>query len=368
MSRTRTVARSLLGLPTPEATAQLTAALSDNRALAPQLASPFAPSPDQLQTIVFADVLGGSLDAMPLDRAAAMGVPAIARMRHMLCGIIAGLPLVSLTGDVRDAAQPRWMSRTDGDLSPWHRMLWTVDDHLFYGWSLWACTRGAPTDGSPLLSVDRVPWHRWSVDTVNGEGRILVDQAPVTADRVLLLPGPHGGILNEAAGPIRMAIANLRAAGIAAQNPNPNIDLHYTGDDPMTDDDIDALISRWTERRLKQTGGVGFTSKNVEAKGMGAHNAQLLVEGRNADAVDMARIGSVPAAMLDATSAGASLTYETTEGRNRQFLDYGARLYMDAVAARLSMDDAVPRGRRTAFDVDQLTTLTPDPTGPVTED
>lgn len=329
----------------------------------PQLASPFAPTPDQLQTIVYADVLG--VDAMPLTRAAAIGVPAVARMRHMLCGTIARMPLVTLTGDAPDATQPQWTQRTDGDLSPWHRMLWTADDHLFYGWSLWAATRGAASDGRPLLAADRVPWHRWSV---TGDGQLLIDQQPTTADRVILLPGPHGGILNEDPGPIRMAIANLRAAGIAAQNPNPNIDLHYTGDDTPTDDVIDGIVSRWTERRLKQTGGVGFTSKLIEAKSMGAHDAQLLTEGRNADAVDMARIGSVPAAMVDATAAGASLTYETTEGRNRQFLDYGAQLYMDAIAARLSMDDVVPRGRRTAFDTSQLTTLTPSPTGPATSD
>jgi hypothetical protein len=67
--------------------------------------------------------------------------------------------------------------------------------------------------------------------------------------------------------------------------------------------------------------------------------------------------------MLDATSAGASLTYETTEGRNQQFLDYGAQLYMDAITARLSQDDCVPRGHRTAFDTTHFTSLTPSPTG-----
>jgi hypothetical protein len=64
--------------------------------------------------------------------------------------------------------------------------------------------------------------------------------------------------------------------------------------------------------------------------------------------------------MLDATSAGASLTYETTQGRSGQFLDYGVRLYVDAVQARLSLDDCLPRGQRTVLDTSVLTALVPD--------
>jgi hypothetical protein len=75
---------------------------------------------------------------------------------------------------------------------------------------------------------------------------------------------------------------------------------------------------------------------------------------------------SSPAAMADAEAG--SLTYETTSGRGQQFLDYGAKFYMDPIAARLSMDDVVPRGQRTAFDTGQLTTITPAATGPATED
>lgn len=329
----------------------------------PQLASPFAPTPDQLQSIVYSDVTGG--EYRPVTRASAIAVPAVARMRHLLCGIIASMPLVSMSTDTPDAVQPRWTTRTDGQLSPWHRMLWTVDDHLFYGWSLWAVQRGAVSDGSPVIDALRVPYDRWEVD---GDGRILVDRQPARADQAVLLPGPHGGLVNDQGVILAMAADNLRAAASAARNPNPNIDLHYTGDEPMPDADIDTLIGRWATARQGLNGGVAFTNKYVEAKPMGAHDAQLLVEGRNADAVDIARAGSVPAAMLDATSAGASLTYETTEGRNQQLLDYGAKLYMDAIAARLSMDDVVPRGHRIAFDTTQLTSLTPATTGAPTDD
>lgn len=332
-------------------------ARTDKARTTPQLQAPASwGSGAQLQSIVWADVLGA--DYAPLTRAAAMAVPAVARMRHLLCSVIAPLPLVSMTGDVPDTVQPLWLTRTDGTLSPFHRMLWTVDDCLFYGWSLWAGRRGATTDGSGLLEAARVPFDEWSVDT---EGFIEVRGQRVFSDQAILIPGPHGGLLNDSSTIIRLAGDNLQAAANAARNPNPNVNLHYTGDDPNYDPT--ELIQVWSDARRGLNGGVGYTNKWVEASVLGSHLDKLLIEGRNADAVDIARAGSVPAASLDATNAGASLTYETTEGRNQQLLDYGARFYMDAITARLSQDDCVPRGHRTGFDTTAFTSLTPSSTG-----
>lgn len=330
----------------------------------PQLESPAGwTSGPQLNAIVWADIFG--TDTLPLTRAGAMAVPAVAKMRHLLCGIVAGLPLVDKIVDDLAPNQPGWMQRTDGTLSPWHRMLWTVDDCLFFGWSLWAGKRGAATDGNPLLECARVPYDEWEIDP---DGFIKVQGSTVRADQAILIPGPHGGLLNDSSTIIRLAADNLQAAANAARNPNPNVNLHYTGDDPMQDTDRDALIKIWADARRGLNGGVGFTNKWVEASVMGSHLDKLLIEGRNADAVDVARAGGVPASSLDANSAGASLTYETAEGRNQQLVDYGAQLYMDAIAARLSQDDCVPRGHRTAFDLTQFTTLTPNPTGAPTSD
>jgi hypothetical protein len=334
----------------------------DRARVSRSLAAPADWSASAPLAIVLGDVFGP--DFAPPTRAGAMAVPAVARLRHLLCSIIGSMPLVQMTGATVDPdPQPLWMQRTDGDLSPWHRMVWTVDDCLFYGWSLWAAKRGAPSDGSPLLAAARVPWDRWDVSV---DGLILVDEQTVSAEQAILIPGPHSGLLNDAATIIRLAADNIQAASNAARNPNPNINLHYTGDDP--DFDPADLIQIWADARQGQNGGVGFTNKWVEASVLGSHLDKLLIEGRNADAIDIARAGSVPAASLDATNGGGSLLYETAEGRNQQLLDYGAKFYMDAIAARLSQDDCVPRGHRTAHDTTQFTTLTPAPTGAPTSD
>lgn len=329
----------------------------------PQLAAPAGwTSGGQLSSIVWPDIYGAG-DYAPLTRKAAMAVPAVAKMRHLLVATIAQMPLLSMTGTTPDTVQPLWMQRTDGTLSPWHRMAWTVDDCLFFGWSLWAVQRGAPSDGSPVVAAARVPYDEWQVNT---EGFIEVNGQTVRGDQAVLIPGPHGGILDDSATIIRLAGDNLQAAANAARNPNPNVNLHYTGDDQ--DFDPAPMIQAWSDARRGLNGGVAYTNKWTEATMLGSHLDKLLIEGRNADAVDIARAGGVNASSLDATNAAASLTYETTEGRNQQFLDYGAQLYMDAITARLSQDDCVPRGHRTAFDTSQFTSLTPSPTGAPTSD
>jgi len=347
-------------------------AATSNPYVVTEIQSPMAPDPSGiLNTLVWNDLLGTDF-AGPLTRAAAMRIPAVARARHLLCGKIAGLPLTVWRGEERltGDAEPAWTYRTDYGLPPYHRMLWTVDDLLFTGWSLWARTNGAESDGAFPRTAVRVALERWRFTTA---GTIETRQADGTwrqaaRDEVILIPGPHEGILNFGAGAIREAKDLADSAAKAASNPAAYINLHYTGDNPLSKTERDDLIATWAAARRGENGGVAYTNKWVEAKEMGTHEAHLLTDGRNAAAVDMARLCSVPAALLDATNAGASLTYETTQGRNAEFIDYGLSLYMDPITARLSMDDVVPRGQSVRFDTSALRDLAPTPTGPTTED
>jgi hypothetical protein len=218
--------------------------------------------------------------------------------------------------------------------------------------------------------MTRVPLERWrftsagTIETRQADGR----WTPALRDEVVLIPGAHEGILNFGSTAIREASDLATSAAKAAANPSAYLELHYTGDEPLSADARKALIDGWAAARRGENGGVAFTNKYVEVKEHGTHEAHLLTEGRNAAAVDMARLCSVPAALLDATNAGASLTYETTEGRNSEFIDYGVSLYMDPITARLSMDDVVPRGQSVRFDTSGLRDPAPSPTGPTTED
>lgn len=353
----------LLGQRRYEAAIQAAAEPAVSAAYAPRQVGPasWANEPNHLNAVVWHDLTGTEL---PLTRAAVMGIPAVARQRHLLCGALARCPLATRAADGTDTtATWHWLWRTDRAAHPYHRMLWTADDVLFYGWSVWSTERESGTDR--LLWADRIHPDRWQIDEV---GRVFVDEEPARASQVIAIPGPHEGILNFGAAALTRTIANLEAAANAARNPSAYLELHYTGDQPLTETEIDQHIARWAKARRGENGGVAWTNKVLELREHGSHEAHLLVEGRNADAVDVSRLVSSPAAMADATNAGASLTYETTEGRNGQFIDYGVGLYMDAIAARLSMDDVVSRGQRVTFDTTELRALAPAPTGADTND
>src|SRR5262245_11090918 len=106
-----TVARGLAlsaGLPqalTPPAGAgtspqpQLEASIADGPG-GLQLASPWAPATPQLQSILWQDVVGVLKgENTPLTRESAMGVPALARARHLVCGFGAKCQLQVFTGE-----------------------------------------------------------------------------------------------------------------------------------------------------------------------------------------------------------------------------------------------------------------------------
>lgn len=317
----------------------------------------------QLDKLFWSDVFGDlELDWAIVDRARAMGIPALKRARDILCTTLGRLPLQTLrAGEVVDP-QPTWTTSTDGSSSPFHRMVWTIDDLLFYGDSLWRGQRPADParESSNFLTLTRVPYFRWrhNEDT----GRLEVDEDPNTdQDSLVYIPGFNEGILASSQTALRTA-ALLSAQAHSASKTPFKLELHQLTADPMPADEIDTLIAR-TRKALADNEGILFTNAAIQAIVHPVDAAQLLIEGRNASAVDMARIASLPAALVDATAAGASLTYETQQSRNQQAVDYGLAAYAAAVTSRLSMDDVVPRGQRTAFDLSEFTTLTPAATG-----
>ncbi|WP_330182816.1 phage portal protein [Nocardia sp. NBC_01503] len=329
------------------------------------VSSPWSAYPSHLNQVVWPDLVGLE-NVLPMTRIEAMSVPAMARARRIIAGSIARMPLRAYRIDDLLSQQPEWLTRTDGPVSPFHRMLWTVDDLLFWGWSLWSLTR----DGAgAVVSADRVPWERWEFDTV---GRIVIDGELVADTSVCLIPGVDEGLLYFAQRAIRHAAKLIAAADKVADTPSANLELHQTTDAPMPQPEINALVSQWAAARRGANGGVAYTNHAIELREHGAPNEHLLIEGRNAAAVDIARAAGIPATVIDATGPTASLTYETTAGRNAELVDYGLAPYMSAISARLGMDDMVPAGVRIAFDPEEFVgpavrVQVPDDGGPLSQ-
>jgi hypothetical protein len=325
----------------------------------PGVVSPWS-NQDNLARVVLADLFPDLAQLSPLDRAQAMAVPAMARARHIICGTIARIPLRGYRGDtVLDGpAEPSWIESTSGQASPFHRMLWTTDDLVFYGWSAWSRQNGA--DGFPL-QADRIPMGQWAFDDA---GRVLVDQLDGAGFRyaapnsVVLIPGPHEGLLTFGQHALRHARDLQRAAGTAARHPAAMLVLKQTGGEALSKDKRRELIAEWAAARDGENGGVAYLNQAMEAQELGTFSEHLVVEGRNAAAVDIARDASIPADLIDASPAHADLTYQNSRDNDRRFIDYGVGLYMSAISGALSQDGVTPRGQRVAFDLETWLTGT----------
>lgn len=312
------------------------------------LASPLSPGGVDagLESVVWADVTG--IDRFHITRADAMQVPSVARARGLIVTTVASCDLKFRTDDDDDAEPPLWASRSDGPQSAYIRMLHTADDLLFYGWSAWAVDRDTRGNIIRAAHIRRDQW------TVTDAGEVMVSDVLVDQSTVILFEGVHEGILVVGRDAIRHASALNTAAQTAAANPAAYLELHQTGGAPMDDEQIDRLIRRWSDARNGKHGGVAYTNATMEVKEHGTFSEHLLVDGRNAAAVDVARVMGVPSATIDATLQGSSMSYVNTAGRMAELVTFGVAPLMSAISARLGMDDVSPRGTAVDFDTAAL--------------
>jgi len=316
-------------------------------------------STGQLQTIVWSDVFGDPATA-PVSRGEAVSVPAVANARWLITVPLAQHPLKSYTQDLVDADQPAWLYRTNGLLSPQFRMLWTLDDLLFYGFSLWGVARGAKNQ---ITDAWRIPYDDWQF-TPDYQVSDLAGNV-YGADEVILFTSPMDPLLDCAARTIRAA-RNIEVAWAArVKDPIPHTLIKQTEDVELDEeighdedgeaytvaDEVQDLLDTYVKARQRDTGSVSFVPLGYDVEAFGEAEPQLYIEGRNAVALDVARFTALPPALLAASQTQASLTYSTQEGQRSQLADYSLIGWAMAIEARLSMDDCVPAGHSVKFDL-----------------
>lgn len=330
--------------------------------------SPFAG--DSLSRIVIPDFanLFGLEEFECITREEAMSIPGVYRARAILLSLIADKPLHSWSRDVKVDPQPPFLYRTPGILGPWQRMARTLDDLFFYPWSLWLTQRGAERSGrKDILNAVHCPIGRWRI---NGLGQIEVANEDggfdvADEDEVILIPGPSEGLIAYASRTLRGSTDLERSWVDRARNPSPITELHLTDDTQLDDDEVAATQDSWVAARRARNGAVAVTPNNVQVIDHGTADAALLIEGRNSSRMDIAAFFNLPAAILDATTAQASLTYVTQEGTRTSVYDLSLPYWVRPIEARLSQDDIVANGQSVRFD---FSSLAPTAPGPVTED
>ena len=326
--------------------------------------SPFTTS--SLTKIALADMLG--VQNAEVTRADAMKVAPIARGRGLICGTLSRYPLTLWQlGATEDQdvqlPTPSWMTSTKTLQSPISRMLWTLDDLLFAGLSLWAVERDA--SGS-ITDAARVDPSNWSVDP-DSLG-VLVNGAQVEDPRsVIVFEAPQEGLLTIADDAVRASRNLSKAWQRRVESPIPLITLNQTdANAELDDDEIDDAIDDLETARIN--GATSFVPFGFQVQVHGDVKTDLFVEGRNAERLDWGNYIGLPAAMLDGSMSTATLTYSTQEGKRSEFVDFSLFYWASAIEARLSLDDVTPPGACVRFNLKWLANPTQQTTNALTED
>lgn len=314
-------------------------------------------SDGELEKFVWSDILG--LENVPVTRKEAMSVPAVAAARSRIVQL-ADRPLRALRGDEDVTTNNPWLYRTDVADTPWERIARTLDDWIFYGWSLWLVARGSASDGQrlgPIQDAQHVPYDRWGVDN----GAITVDQNPMPEGSYLLLNAPFDGLLNVASETIRAAKALERAWASRVRNPNPTVIVEEKEDGTFTSKEATKYVQQLSAALQHPDGAVLFVPYKATLRLEGAEAPNVLTEARNAVRIDIANLLNLNASALDGAKPQSSLTYETQE-TERVELDARMPYWTAPLEHRLSMDDVVPRGTRVRFDFGHTQPQTGTPT------
>ncbi|OWO36400.1 hypothetical protein AY531_10675 [Corynebacterium diphtheriae bv. gravis] len=275
--------------------------------------------------------LDDSLGEAVTTRAEALTIPAVLRARNLLSTTVARTPLVcdgTLPPFVPVAAPPGAATMQ----TPFHRMLATADDLLFNGVACWALDRD---ESGTCIGAIHIPLDTWQIE----ENTVRVNGKAVDPMEVCIFVGIHGGLLTHASETFTDARNLVRAAARVAQNPAALIELRQTNNAQLSPDDVDRIINGYVAARRGRNSGVGFSSSGLEVHEHEMAKENLLIEGRNAAAVDVARAMNVPAAFIDATVGGTSLSYQNAASRMIELVTFGVEPLMSAIEARLNQPD-----------------------------
>ncbi|CAB0972057.1 phage portal protein [Corynebacterium diphtheriae] len=288
-------------------------------------------------------------------RGEALQIPAVLRGRNLLCTTVARTPIVC------DGPTPLFIDSTSSDVgaaamqTPFHRMLNTADDLLFNGVSAWALDRA---DDGAVIAALHIPLSSWNAD----ESGIFVESRRIDPSEICIFTGIHSGLLRHASEAFTDARNLARAAARVAQNPAALIELRQTNNATVSREKIEEIIEGYVRARRGKNSGVGFSSSGLEVHEHEMAKENLLIEGRNAAAVDCARAMNVPAAFIDATVGGTSLSYQNAASRMIELVTFGVEPMMSAIESRLNQPDIRPDYRADPLRFDPAALLAAIPT------
>jgi HK97 family phage portal protein len=286
-----------------------------------------------------------------VSRKDAMSIPSVARARNLICGTVASIPLEyykTSTGEV--IAPPRWIKQLSKSQPSFVTLTWIVDSLLFYGVSYLLVTERYAEDGRPA-SFEWVANTRVTFTTdLYGISitQYYIDASPVDMNDIVTIQGFDEGVLERAGRTIQAAIDVDRAAAQNSSNPQPAGFLKNSGAD-LPPNEVQGLIAAW--KRARQNNSTAYLTSTLDYSPVAFSPKDMMYnEAIQNLSTQIARAMNVPAYYLSADQ-NTTMTYANVQDERKQFYALSIEPYIQAVQARLSMDDISTSGHEVRFAV-----------------
>ena len=290
-----------------------------------------------------------------LPRDMAMQVPAVARCRNLIAGVISSLDLElykKSTG--KELGKPVWLEQPDIRQPRSVTMAWTVDSLIFYGQAFWRVTSQYADDGRPS-GFEWVANNRVTV-TTNEFGTEVqyytVDGARTPMSGIgslVTFQGLTNGVLITGSRTIQSALDLEKAANVAASTPMPTGYIKNTGAD-LPEAQISGLLASWKAARQSRSTAYLTSTLSYETTGFSPKD-MMYNEASQYLATQIARAMNVPAYMISA-DMNNSMTYQNILDGRKEFVAYSLQPFISAIENRLSMNDITANGNIVKFAVD----------------
>jgi len=300
--------------------------------------------------------VGNTFGYGPMDRSLAMQVPAVARCRNLIAGVISYLPLElykKSTG--QELKSPLWLEQPDIRQPRSVTISATVDSLIFYGVAYWRVTEVYADD----LRPSRFEWVSNSrVNAqLNAKGtQVLyytVDGEKVPMDgpgSLITFQGLTQGVLQTGARTIQSALDIEKAAAVAVATPMATGYIKNTGAD-MPESQVQGLLAAW--KAARQSRATAYLTSTLSYESVGFSPKEMAyAEASQYLATQCARAMNVPAYYISA-DMNNSMTYQNIIDGRKEFVAYSLQPYICAIEDRLSMNDITVAGHTVRFNISE---------------
>jgi HK97 family phage portal protein len=221
---------------------------------------------------------------------------------------------------------------------------------MMYGVAYMLVTERYAEDGRPS-SFEWVANTRVTFNTdLNGMyvTQYFVDASPVDMNDIVTIQGFDEGILERGGRTIQAAIDVERAAAQNSANPQPAGFLKNTGAD-LPPNEVQGLIAAW--KRARQNNSTAYLTSTLDYSPVSFSPKDMMYnEAVQNLSTQIARLCNVPAYYLSADQ-NTTMTYANVQDERKQFFALSIEPYIQAIQARLSMDDISTAGHEVRFAV-----------------